>query len=273
MKDDVGSRGMSEVDKQDDPRHIIAHLDAARAVASIQALKRTTFELLRVAPGHHLLDVGCGTGEDVLALAALAGATGRAVGVDASNTLVAEAKARAEGSGANVEFRSGDVHVLDVDDASFDGVRAERVFQHLDDPRRALAEMVRVARRGARIVVVDPDWETFTVDAADARVTRAILNHGVDSYVRNGWIGRRLFGLFRQAGLDEVEITPFTEIETGHEQIVQTLRLAEHAERAREAGLVSAAEAEAWLDGLAEAGRTGRLFCSLTYFIASGTNA
>ena len=47
--------------------------------------------------GHHILDVGCGTGDDVLALARIVGETGRVVGIDNSETMIAEARQRAEG--------------------------------------------------------------------------------------------------------------------------------------------------------------------------------
>jgi ubiquinone/menaquinone biosynthesis C-methylase UbiE len=42
---------------------------------------------MEVRAGQNVADIGCGTGEDVLALAAQAGPSGRAVGVDISSTI------------------------------------------------------------------------------------------------------------------------------------------------------------------------------------------
>ena len=47
-------------------------------------------ELMQVRPGDRVLDVGCGLGDDVRALAALVGPSGRAVGIDASEATIAK---------------------------------------------------------------------------------------------------------------------------------------------------------------------------------------
>lgn len=99
----------------------------------------------------HLLDVGCGTGDEVRALAHAVGPRGRSVGVDASAVMVAEAQHRHAASGLPVAFVVGDAQHLAFADASFDRCRAERVLMHLDDPERALAEMRRVVRSGGRL--------------------------------------------------------------------------------------------------------------------------
>lgn len=110
---------------------------------------------LPVQEGQRLLDVGCGIGDAVLTLAALVGSTGQVVGVDTSEHMIQEARRRSEGTGLPVDYRVGDAQHLEFAEESFDGCYANRVFMYLEDPRLALMEMIRVARRGARIVVFD----------------------------------------------------------------------------------------------------------------------
>ena len=244
-------------------------LDTIGATAEAQLCKRQTFAALEVKPGHRVLDVGCGVGEDVRMLAELVGPTGRAVGVDSSNIMIAEAKQWARGSGLPTEFHAANVYEIPFPDDTFDGCRAERLLQHLDDPRRALCEMIRVVKHGGRIVVSDPDWQTLLVDAEKA-VTRKILDARCDCY-RSGWIGRQLMGLFKACGLtDTVNIPPATFIITRFDRANEIFGLRGAADYAREVGAVSMAEADGWLRQLEQADRSGCFFSAATLFAVAG---
>src|SRR5215813_13385733 len=266
-KEDL-SAGFRNVDQTAAPEAFVHYLDAV--TARLQAWKQHSFALLEVQPGVQLLDVGCGTGDDVQALAHLVGGTGHVMGIDSSETLIAEARKRTQAQQLPVEYRVGDAQRLDFAENTFDGCRAERVFVHLEHPQQALAEMVRVARPGGRIVVSDPDFGTLIVDTADRELTRKLENFPADHMARNGWIGRRLWALFHDANLTDIAITANAGVVTDYVVAVQVLRLREAAERAQEVGIVSAAEAAQWLGQLEEAGQTGRFFASLTHFCVSG---
>ena len=153
----------TSVDQTSDPAHFVNYLDNASSIEFFKSYKRHSYSMVNVKKGNCVLDLGCGAGDDALALAQIVGSTGRVVGIDNSETMIAEAKKRAEGFGGHVEFRLGDAHNLDFADNTFDGCRADRVFQHLEEPKQALSEMIRVARPGARIVINDPDWETLSL--------------------------------------------------------------------------------------------------------------
>ncbi|MBA2276308.1 MAG: methyltransferase domain-containing protein, partial [Chloroflexia bacterium] len=77
--------------------------------------------------------------------------------MDASARMIEEAPRRAAAAGIAAEFARMDAQHLDLPDAVFDGVRAERLLQHVPDPDAALAEFVRIAKPGARIVVWEAD--------------------------------------------------------------------------------------------------------------------
>jgi len=262
--------GMRDVDRTTDPDFFVRYLDTASAQEPIQAFKRRSFELLEVKPGAQLLDVGCGTGDDVRTLAQMVGSTGRVVGVDHSETMIAEARKRAAGLNLPVEYHESDAHYLDFADDTFDGCRAERVFMHVENPRQTLAEMIRVTRPGGRIVVLDPDFETLVIDAADRSLTRKILNFCCDRIVRNGWIGRQRPALFRAAKLTDITISADTWIRTDYTAFMQSLRFREYTDRAQAAGIVSADEATSWLEELEQANQEGRFFAAMTFFFVSG---
>lgn len=212
------STGYRQVDSQSNPTYYVKFLDYASADDVLALAKRRTFELLDVRPGGQYLDIGCGIGDDVRTLAQAVGPTGLVVGVDGSATMIAESWKRTEGLDLPVKYVQGDATRLDFADASFDGCMAQQVLLYLTNPRQALAEMVRVARPGARITVFDWDAESITTnifpDRSDRALRRKFLDFVADSFP-SGVIGRQLPGLFREQGLTDIAIEPAVLMQTG----------------------------------------------------------
>ncbi|MET0149021.1 MAG: methyltransferase domain-containing protein [Acidimicrobiales bacterium] len=159
--------------------------------------------------GLELLDVGCGPGNITCDLADRV-APGRVLGLDASPEVVAEATAEAERRATtNVEFRTGDVYALDIDDDAFDVIHAHQVLQHLTDPVAALAELRRVVRPDGVVAVRDSDYAAMTWTPDEPRLDLWLeLYHRVTA--RNGAeadAGRRLLGWAQAAGFTDITVS------------------------------------------------------------------
>jgi ubiquinone/menaquinone biosynthesis C-methylase UbiE len=163
------------------------------------APKRASIDELRLAPGEAALDVGCGLGDEVRLLAEVVGPAGRAVGLESSEELVAEAQARTAPD-MPVEFVVGDAHAMPFTDGEFAGARVERGLQHMEDPAVVVSEMARVVRPGGRIVAMEPDWDTLTITGDDLSLTRAVVRACADR-IRHPDAGRRLADWFVSAGV------------------------------------------------------------------------
>ncbi len=256
-----------DVDRAPDPAKVVGYLDEATRLGPIQRLKRATYELLAAAPGQRVLDVGCGTGDDVRNLAGMVGPTGRAVGLDFSRTLVAEANARS-GADARTAFARGDACRLPFPDNSFDAVRSERMLQHLREPIRAVKEMARVVKSGGRVVDLDPDWDLMAIDSSNLDLTRRIVHFRTD-LLASGSVGRKLAGFFRDAGLADVTVVPMA-MTLSSLAAASTLELEAAAERAAAAGAIRADEASAWVAELRARDASGRFFCGVSSYLVSG---
>jgi ubiquinone/menaquinone biosynthesis C-methylase UbiE len=143
------------------------------------------------------LDVACGPGSVVVAFA---GRVRQAVGLDATEAMLDEARRLAAASGvANVAWHRGDAYALPFADGAFDIVSCRYAFHHMQEPARALAEMIRVCRPGGRIVLCDA---VASDDPAKAAALNAMERHRDPSTVEFRPLGL-LVGLFRNAGLGE----------------------------------------------------------------------
>ena len=114
------------------------------------------FSLGELAPGEHVLDLGCGAGLDSLVAAQMVGPEGSVTGIDMTPEMLAKARSGAAELGVgNATFVEGEVERLPFDDESFDVVISNGVIDLVPDKDAVFAELHRVLRPGGRIQVAD----------------------------------------------------------------------------------------------------------------------
>jgi SAM-dependent methyltransferase len=158
-----------------------------------------------LAPGMTVLDVGAGSGVGTRRLVEIAGPE-RAAAVEPSETFVAALRERFP----EVDIRQGAAESLPFEDDSFDAVLALLVVNFMADPRAGVAEMRRVARPagtvaacvwdyGGEMQLLGRFWDA--VEELDPSGSGDADERSRMPYRREG----ELAGLFRDAGLEEVE--------------------------------------------------------------------
>ncbi|MFF2632932.1 bifunctional demethylmenaquinone methyltransferase/2-methoxy-6-polyprenyl-1,4-benzoquinol methylase UbiE [Microbacterium sp. NPDC058021] len=102
-------------------------------------------------PGQRILDLAAGTGASSVALAA-SGA--EVVAADFSPGMIAEGKRR-HGGVENLSFVEADATALPFEDDAFDAVTISFGLRNVNEPKKALAEMLRVTAPGGRLVICE----------------------------------------------------------------------------------------------------------------------
>ncbi|HEX6383846.1 MAG TPA: methyltransferase domain-containing protein [Anaerolineae bacterium] len=261
--------GFEDVDRASDSDWFVKCLDKQYASGLLERNKQRTFELLDIQGGQRILDAGCGTGVDTLKMATLVGDGGHVVGVDLSAAMVLQARERSYGANLPVSFCQGDIYHLGFPDNCFDLCRSDKTFQHLSEPRRALAELVRVTKPGGKIVIADPDHDSLIIDTPYDDVNRRFAQFRSD-HMPQGGIAHQLYAMFKEFGLVNVTAEPLTTIFTDYEVKKVTSPYLKEIRIAQEYDAVTPKEAEQWAAYLEAAIGNGRFFCMQTYVVTMG---
>ncbi|HEX7172247.1 MAG TPA: arsenite methyltransferase [Candidatus Limnocylindria bacterium] len=198
-----------------------AELPDAAVLASLGCGNPTAVAELR--PGDRVLDLGSGGGIDVLLSAKRVGPTGRAIGLDMTDEMLALAQRNAAAAGAtNVEFLKGTIEAVPLPADSVDVVISNCVINLAADKPAVFREIARVLKPGGRIGITD-------IVAEDALTPEQRAERG--SYV--GCIAGALsFAEFeaglRAVGLDDVSLTSTHTVAEGmHSVIVKATKPAD----------------------------------------------
>ena len=153
--------------------------------------------------GETVLDLGSGAGADVLISARRVAPTGKAIGLDMTDEMLALARANAAAAGVqNVEFLKGYLEDMPLGDETVDVVISNCVINLSGDKPKVIAEAARVLRPGGRFaisdVIADPDMDAHT-KADMAAWTGCIAGALTEAEFR---------ATLEAAGFQEIEIRP-----------------------------------------------------------------
>lgn len=124
-----------------------------------------------VVTGSAVLDIGCGAGATTLATAEVLGPTGRAIGVDISEPLIALARTRAEQAGSTARFVLADAQTHPFPPGAADLLISRFGVMFFPDPPAAFANLRRAARPGGTLRAIvwrDPAENPFMTTAERA---------------------------------------------------------------------------------------------------------
>lgn len=248
----------------------IRYLRAAARRPAIRELKERSYEVMRVAPGASVIDIGCGPGIDTIQLGRRVGPTGSVLGIDADPEMIAAAQAAAAAAGVAgwTEHRVGTSRALPLDAGAVEACRCERLLQHLSraDALATVLEALRVLRPGGRIVFVDTDWPSLSVHASDPTVERRMVLSTVLGW-RNAFAARGFPELFVQSGVSTVEFETRS-IPLAFEEVQMLLGVS--ARRAVMAGWVSWYQWSMWWDGLRRAAKDHTFYATVNMVLCHG---
>lgn len=227
-------------------------------------------------PNGVFVDLGCGTGDDLRLLGGLHPAAHvRLVGVDAHAPAITTAMSRTQ-TDQRFSFQHARLNGrLPFEDGSVDTVYSHNLVECLADRDAFAREVARILRPGGHVVMGHWDWDSQLFDGSDRALVRSLVHAYADwqqAWMDNadGWMGRRLWGVFNSTGLFEGHAEARTLTNTvyaaphfGHENARAFRSLAKR-------GLADSHDVDRFEQEQAELHAAGRYFYSITGFAYVG---
>jgi SAM-dependent methyltransferase len=243
----------------------VAALEDRALAPSYQAMFRSLIDLMAPAPGDRILDVGAGSGALDRMLAARLGAAARIDAVDHNRFLLREAAQLARRLRPRIRFSAASATALPFAEQTFAAIFSVTVLEECDADA-AIAEMLRVARPGARIGLVVraidmPQWWNMPLPPA----IRAKAEVPPQSVGPGGVADASLYARMRRAGL--VDLTAFPTLITLDNPKGPIWRHREDHVLSQ----LSATETASWATARAAAADRGVLLCAHALHCAVAT--
>ncbi len=232
--------------------------------------------------GHTVLEAGCGVGAQTVTLAANSpGALITSVDISADSIAETERKLHAAGV-RNVTLRRADIFDLPFPPASFDHVFLCFVLEHLPQPIAGLHALKKVLKPWGTMTVIEGDHGSAYFHP-DSEYARKAIRCQVDLQAKaggNALIGRALFPLLREAGFDQVRVSPrMVYVDAGKPGLVEgftrktfTAMIEGVRSAAISGGLISESDFDKGVADLYRTAADDGIFC-YTFFKAFGINS
>ena len=253
------------VDASANTSQLVKYLERSNLAPLARFSRAQLIRLLQPRSGEHILDVGCGIGYSTQAIATQVGKKGRVVGIDSSRTMIEECLKRSSPLHSNLNFRVADAHLLPFARDTFDACLAVSTLIHLDDPRKALGEILRVLKPGGRFAVLEPDWDTFVLEVGLPTVSSTVVRL-VRKSVRNSGIGHQLPVLLRLVGMNILSVDAATLLASDFQLANDAWRIQSALSYAMKARLLSHTNGPNILRQLKNASKSGSFFAASTGF-------
>lgn len=247
-------------------------LNIAYEGAELTRRRQASFDALKPGPGDTILDVGCGNGLLTVELARAVGSSGKIIGIDPSEDMLAAARERCA-SYECVNFMEGVADNIPLADGIADKAVSVQTFEYIEDVSGAVDDVLRCLKPGGRLVISDLHFGTFVWASDDPeRMSKMIASW--DHHFVSGTLPERLPSLLKTKGHEIEAVVPFNM--TDHELkpdglAIMMMHLMKSYAVAN--GHVEEAVAHAWYEEQQSLAKEGRFFVSLTQFVVVARKA
>ena len=175
----------------------------------MKEIKLTSYKRFAQLLSGTILDIGCGTGVDVINIAQMSEGRISVIGLDHDEALINIASKNSAALN-NTKFVVAEVGQIPFEDNYFSGIRAERLIQHIDHVNPVFDEVFRTLKPGAPFVIVETDWSSLCFYNGNTEIAAKIVDFLTFKKVKNGLASKKILGYYESSNFinPTIEIYP-----------------------------------------------------------------
>lgn len=225
-----------------------------------------TMAALQLQAGERVLDIGCGMGLLARDMGLAVGKTGKIVGLDNSEPMIALAEKRCA-SYPQIELRVASAADISEPPDHYDAATCTQVLLYVEEPQRVLNQIYQVLKPGGRAAVLETDWQGSIFNTMDRELTRELFT-AWEKAIPSPNLPAKLPGMLRQAGFQSIRVEAIPIINTSYLPGNYSVGMVKQLlEMQIDSGTITQSQADAYLADLKQKGEAGEYFFCVNRFL------
>jgi ubiquinone/menaquinone biosynthesis C-methylase UbiE len=238
------------------------YLNATNKV--LQQLKESSYTIFKKINKGLIVDLGCGNGADVYRLSKLLPKDVKVIGLDNDANMIHIAQQMNESSkNGNTAFMLAEAIKLPFHDSSIDGLRTERLIQHLLEPEKVIGEIHRALKKNSPLVILETDWQSMSFYNEHISIQKKITKYLTQEKVNNGFAAKKLITSLLNQGFRNLEFKVFPLVSTSLKEVNKYLKFEIILEELRAKEYINEKEFALFKTTLREHDRVNCFSCSI----------
>jgi len=249
------------------PEHVLG--------SDVMKVREQIYSFIKYDQDAWILDIGCGYGYDLINLGNKCGTGVKLTGLDSSGKAIDKAREKTKND-PRFNFIHKDIELgLPFDDGTIDVIYSCNLLECVQHKQCLLAEVYRILKPGGQVVFSHIDWDTQVINGNNKPLIRRIVaafSDWTQGWMKesDGWMGRRIWGLFQEHGGFSGEVIPLILVNDkytpglyGHDRIRDIHTMAIN-------GVISKDDLAAFQEDIDKTISEGKYFYSVTYYVFYG---
>lgn len=249
------------------------HYNASYLVDTVEILGQLKYNSYRhfesLSENSTVLDLGCGTGQDVINMATFFEKRKFSfIGVDHDPSIIQNNNST-NLKQDNIKFLISDALSLPFSDSEIDGVRMERLVQHISETSKLFCEVYRVMNNEGVLIIMESDWRSLSFYNGDTSTMNKIVSYLVSTKIKNGNAAQLLTSDLKRSNFKNIKLDVYPFVLKSYNEACKYLWMDKMLGEMLELQIIDQSEHDNFVQHQIEADKLNCFACTMNIVIAT----